>query len=207
MEQRVQSILSQMTLDEKLNYISGTGFPSPLGVFNIKAISRLGLPEIFGSDGTIGIVGQAFERSMNKLQLDHLDLYLIHQPYGDVYGAWRPMEELHLVGKIKAIGVSNFYPDRIVDFVIHNKITPAVNQIETHPLSISRPKPRSCFKRTMCRLKPGDRLPKAKTTCSTNEVLHSVGAKHGKSVAQVVLRWRHSAGLWLSLIRAQRAHG
>jgi 2,5-diketo-D-gluconate reductase A len=67
----------------------------------------------------------AFERSMNKLQLDYLDLYLIHQPYGDVYGAWRAIEELHLAGKIKAIGVSNFHPDRIVDFVIHSEITPA----------------------------------------------------------------------------------
>lgn len=75
----------------------------------------------------------AFERSMNKLQLDYLDLYLIHQPYGDVYGAWRAMEELHRSGRIRAIGVSNFYPDRLVDFVIHNAIKPAVNQIETHP--------------------------------------------------------------------------
>ena len=75
----------------------------------------------------------AFERSINKLQTDYLDLYLIHQPYGDVYGAWRAMEELHLAEKIRAIGVSNFYSDRIVDFVLHNEITPAVNQIETHP--------------------------------------------------------------------------
>ena len=71
----------------------------------------------------------AFERSLNKLQLDYLDLYLIHQPYGDVYGAWRAMEELHRAGKIRAIGISNFYPDRVVDFVLHNEIVPAVNQI------------------------------------------------------------------------------
>lgn len=75
----------------------------------------------------------AFQRSLNRLQLDYLDLYLIHQPYGDVYGAWRAMEELYAQGKIKAIGVSNFYPDRVMDFIINHEITPAVNQIETHP--------------------------------------------------------------------------
>src|SRR3954469_21979382 len=75
----------------------------------------------------------AFERSLNKLRLDYLDLYLIHQPYGDVYGAWRAMEELYSEGKIKAIGVSNFHPDRVMDFIVHNKVVPAVNQIETHP--------------------------------------------------------------------------
>ena len=75
----------------------------------------------------------AFERSMNRLQLDYLDLWLVHQPYGDIYGAWRAMEELYRAGRIRAIGVSNFYPDRLIDFVLHNKITPAVNQIEIHP--------------------------------------------------------------------------
>jgi diketogulonate reductase-like aldo/keto reductase len=75
----------------------------------------------------------AFERSLNKLQLDYLDLYLIHQPYGDVYGAWRAMAELHRAGMIRAIGISNFYPDRVVDFVLHNEVTPVINQIEIHP--------------------------------------------------------------------------
>src|SRR3954465_15434394 len=78
----------------------------------------------------------AFERSLNKLQLEYLDLYLIHQPYGDVYGAWRAMEELHRAGRIRAIGISNFYPDRVVDFVLHNDISPAVNQIEIHPFHL-----------------------------------------------------------------------
>src|SRR5271170_5148359 len=72
----------------------------------------------------------AFERSLNKLQLDYLDLYLIHQPYGDVYGAWRAMEELYLGGKIRAIGVSNFHPDRVMDFIVHQEVIPAVNQVE-----------------------------------------------------------------------------
>ena len=78
---------------------------------------------------------KAFEKSLNKLQLDYLDLYLIHQPLGDVYGAWRAMEELYREGRIRAIGVSNFPPDRVMDLIIHNEVTPAVNQIETHPFN------------------------------------------------------------------------
>src|SRR5579862_9607510 len=83
-------------------------------------------------DGYAGTI-KAFENSLKRLQLDYLDLYLIHQPFGDVYGEWRAMEELYKEGKIKAIGVSNFQPDRLIDLIIHNEIVPAINQIETHP--------------------------------------------------------------------------
>ena len=76
---------------------------------------------------------RAFENSLKRLQLDYIDLYLIHQPFGDVYGEWRAMEELYQQGKVRAIGVSNFHPDRIMDLMIHNKITPAINQIEVNP--------------------------------------------------------------------------
>src|SRR6478752_2144844 len=76
---------------------------------------------------------KAFENSLKRLQLYYLDLYLIHQPFGDVYGEWRAMEELYAAGKVKAIGVSNFHPDRVTDLIVHNKAVPAVNQIETHP--------------------------------------------------------------------------
>ena len=78
---------------------------------------------------------KAFEKSLNRLQLGYLDLYLIHQPFGDVYGSWRAMEELHREGRIRAIGVSNFQPDRIMDLILHNEVIPAVNQIETHPFN------------------------------------------------------------------------
>lgn len=106
-----------------------------------KAIKRSGVAreELFittklwiqsnGYEGTKA----AFEASLKKLQLDYLDLYLIHQPFGDVYGEWRAMEELYKEGKVRAIGVSNFQPDRLIDLIIHNEIVPAVNQIETHP--------------------------------------------------------------------------
>src|SRR5699024_1338941 len=84
------------------------------------------------SDGYKG-TKEAFEDALKRLQLDYLDLYLIHQPYGDVYGEWRAMEDLYKEGKVKAIGISNFQPDRLKDLMVHNDIVPAVNQIETHP--------------------------------------------------------------------------
>ena len=106
-----------------------------------KAIKRSGVAreelfittKLWIQDAGYESAKKAFERSMQRLGLDVLDLYLIHQPYGDVYGAWRAMEELYQEGKIKAIGVSNFQPDRVMDFIVHNKVVPAVNQIETHP--------------------------------------------------------------------------
>lgn len=82
-----------------------------------------------GYDGT----KKAFENSLKKLQLDYLDLYLIHQPFGDVYGEWKAMQELYKEGRVRAIGVSNFHPDRLIDLIIHNEIVPAINQIEAHP--------------------------------------------------------------------------
>jgi len=106
-----------------------------------NAIKKSGVPreELFittklwiQSDGFTG-TKKAFENSLKKLQLGYVDLYLIHQPFGDVYGEWRAMEEIYKEGKARAIGVSNFQPDRLIDLIIHNEILPAVNQIETHP--------------------------------------------------------------------------
>jgi 2,5-diketo-D-gluconate reductase A len=136
----------------------------------------------------------AFERSMNKLQLGYLDLYLIHQPYGDVYGAWRAMEELHHAGKIRAIGVSNFYPDRIVDFVIHNKVTPAINQIETHPFH-QQIDAQKLLQENNVQIEAWGPFAEGKNNMFQNEVLLSVAVKHGKSVAQVVLRWLTQRGV------------
>lgn len=136
----------------------------------------------------------AFERSMDKLQLDYLDLYLIHQPYGDVYGAWRAMEELHRAGRIRAIGVSNFYPDRLVDFVLHNEITPAVNQIEIHPFH-SQDDAQATLAEYKVQPEAWGPFAEGKNGLFTNAALQSIGEKHGKSVAQVVLRWLIQRGI------------
>ncbi len=136
----------------------------------------------------------AFERSLNKLQLDYIDLWLIHQPYGDVYGAWRAMEELHKAGRIKAIGVSNFYPDRLVDFVLHNKVAPAVNQIEIHPFH-QQGDAQKILEEFKVQPEAWGPFAEGKNGLFTNEVLSAIGRKHGKSVAQVVLRWLNQRGI------------
>jgi 2,5-diketo-D-gluconate reductase A len=136
----------------------------------------------------------AFERSINKLQLDYLDLYLIHQPYGDVYGAWRAMEELHHAGRIRAIGISNFYPDRVVDFALHNEVVPAVNQIETHPFH-QQAEAQALLQEYSIQMEAWGPFAEGKNGLFQNEVLQSVGHKHGKSIAQIVLRWLTQRGI------------
>lgn len=136
----------------------------------------------------------AFERSINKLQLDYLDLWLIHQPYGDVYGAWRAMEDLHRAGRIRAIGVSNFYPDRLVDFVLHNEISPAVNQIEIHPFH-QQDDAQKVLEEYKVQPEAWGPFAEGKNGLFSNDVLQSIARKHGKSIAQVVLRWLNQRGI------------
>jgi diketogulonate reductase-like aldo/keto reductase len=136
----------------------------------------------------------AFERSINKLGLDYLDLYLIHQPYGDVYGTWRAMEELHKAGRIRAIGISNFYPDRLVDFVLHNEVKPAVNQIEIHPFH-QQTDAVKILEEYGVQPEAWGPFAEGKNGLFTNEVLQPIADKHGKSIAQVVLRWLTDRGI------------
>lgn len=136
----------------------------------------------------------AFERSLNKLQLDYLDLYLIHQPYGDVYGAWRAMEELYRAGRIRAIGISNFYPDRMVDFALHNEVMPAVNQIEIHPFH-QQDVAHELLKEYGIQAEAWGPFAEGKNGLFQNEALQAIGDKHGKSIAQVVLRWLTQRGI------------
>jgi diketogulonate reductase-like aldo/keto reductase len=131
---------------------------------------------------------RAFDRSMKRLQLDYLDLYLIHQPYGDVFGSWRAMEELYREGVIKAIGVSNFHPDRVMDFLMHQEIPPAVNQIETHPFH-QQVDTQKFLKENNIQIESWGPFAEGKNNIFRNEVLVSIAEKHRKTVAQVILRW------------------
>jgi 2,5-diketo-D-gluconate reductase A len=131
---------------------------------------------------------RAFAASLERLGLDYLDLYLIHQPLGDYYGAWRAMQELNRDGLVKAIGVSNFYPDRLVDLIAHNEITPAVNQIETHPFN-QRVADQAVMREHGVQIESWGPFAEGQNNIFSNPVLSEIGAAHGKSVAQVVLRW------------------
>lgn len=131
---------------------------------------------------------KAFENSLNRLQLDYLDLYLIHQPFGDVYGSWRAMEELYREGKVRAIGVSNFHMDRLIDLIIHNEVVPAVNQVETHPFN-QQIESEKFMKENQVQIESWAPFAEGKNNLFQNELLVSIAEKYNKSVAQVVLRW------------------
>ncbi|MFP7733299.1 aldo/keto reductase [Priestia aryabhattai] len=131
---------------------------------------------------------KAFAKSLERLQVDYIDLYLIHQPFGDVYGSWRAMEELYREGKIRAIGVSNFYSDRLVDLISHNKVVPAVNQVETHPFC-QQIESHNLMKENNIQIMSWGPFAEGKNNMFQNEVLVSIAKNYNKSVAQVILRW------------------
>lgn len=161
-----------------------------------RAIKRSGVPreelfittKLWIQDAGYESAKLAFTKSLKKLQLDYLDLYLIHQPFGDYYGAWRAMEDLYREGKIKAIGVSNFLPDRLMDLIVHNEIVPAVNQIETHPF-YQQMESAEFMKEQGVQHQSWAPFAEGLGNLFTNEVLTLIAKKHNKSVAQVVLRW------------------
>lgn len=137
---------------------------------------------------------QAFARSLQRLQLDYLDLYLIHQPFGDVYGAWRAMEELYAAGRIRAIGISNFHPDRVMDLIVHNQVAPAVNQIETHPFN-QQIETQQFLQENGVQIESWGPFAEGKNNMFTNALLQSIADKHHKSVAQIILRWLTQRGV------------
>lgn len=131
---------------------------------------------------------RAFDVSLQKLGLDYLDLYLIHQPIGDVYGSWRAMEGLARQERVRAIGVSNFHSDRLVDLIVHNEVTPAVNQIETHPF-FQRTEDQAVMREHGVQIESWGPFAEGKNGLFTNPTLTAIGEQYGKSVGQVVLRW------------------
>ena len=151
-----------------------------------------------GYEGTL----QAFERSLKRLQLDYIDLYLIHQPFGDVHGEWRAMEELYGQGKVRAIGLSNFQPDRVMDMMVHNKIKPAVNQIEVNPFQ-QQIETQKFLQDNSVENEAWAPFAEGKNNIFQNETLLSIAARYNKSVPQVILRWVVQRGI-IALAKSTR---
>jgi diketogulonate reductase-like aldo/keto reductase len=167
-----------------------------------RAVKRSDVPreqlfvttKLWVTDATYEKTKPAFDRSMKLLGLDYLDLYLIHQPYNDVYGAWRAMQELHREGRIKAIGVSNFHPDRVMDLIAHNEVKPAVNQIEANPFH-QQTSAQTFLQEEGVQMESWAPFAEGRNNLFQNEVLQAIGGKYGKSVAQVIVRWLTQRGV------------
>ncbi|TFG74010.1 MAG: aldo/keto reductase, partial [Thermodesulfobacteriales bacterium] len=167
-----------------------------------KAIKRSGVPredlfvttKLWIQDSGYENAMKAFKKSLKNLQLDYLDLYLIHQPFGDYYGSWRAMEELYKAGKILAIGVSNFASDRLVDLILYNEIVPAVNQVETHPFC-QQVEVKKVMEEFKVQIESWGSLAQGKNDIFKNEILSAISDKYGKTVAQVILRWHIQRGV------------
>ncbi|WP_339060797.1 aldo/keto reductase [Tepidibacillus marianensis] len=167
-----------------------------------RAIKRSGVPreelfittKLWVQDTGYDSTKKAVTKSLERLQLDYLDLYLIHQPFGDVHGSWRAMEELYREGTIKAIGVSNFHPDRLIDLIIHNEVIPAVNQVETHVFNQQKESAQFMLENNV-QIESWGPFAEGKNNMFQNEMLVSIAEKYNKSVAQVALRWLTQRGV------------
>lgn len=161
-----------------------------------RGIKRCGVPreelfittKLWISETNYEAAKRGFEKSMDRLGLEYLDLYLIHQPLNDYYGAWRAMTELYHEGRIRAIGVCNFYPDRLADLIAFNEVAPAVNQVEAN-IFFQQTKAQEFMQSKGVQMEGWAPFAEGKGGLFENETLKAIGDRHGKSVAQVVLRW------------------
>ena len=167
-----------------------------------RAIAASGIPrddlflttKLWVSDSGEQAAKKAFELSAEKLGVETLDLYLIHQPFGDYYGSWRAMEQLYADGRIRAIGVSNFYPDRLIDLITHTEVVPMVNQIETHPF-FQRAAYQEKMREWGVQIESWAPFAEGRQEIFTNPVLKAIAESHNKTTGQVILRWLIQRGV------------
>jgi 2,5-diketo-D-gluconate reductase A len=167
-----------------------------------RSVKKAGIPraelfittKLWVQDASYERAKQAFDQSLQRLGLDYLDLYLIHQPFGDVFGAWRAMEELLRDGRARAIGLSNFAPDQLMNLMVHNAVAPAVNQIETHPFN-QQIETQRFLQTNQVQMESWGPFAEGKHDIFNNAVLRSIAGKHQKTVAQVIVRWLTQRGV------------
>lgn len=167
-----------------------------------RALASCGVPrdelfvttKLWITDASYEGAKRGFAKSLERLGLDYIDLYLIHQPLSDVYGAWRAMEELYQEGVVRAIGVANFYPDRLADLIAFNEVTPAVNQVEAN-VFFQQWEAQQFMESKGVQMEGWAPFAEGHNDLFRNPVLAAIGQKYGKSVAQVVLRWLLQRGI------------
>ncbi|HCD7426114.1 TPA: aldo/keto reductase [Citrobacter werkmanii] len=189
-------------IDTAASYLNETQVGNALRQSSVPRNELFVTTKLWLQDASYSGAKAQFTRSLQRLQLDYIDLYLIHQPYGDVHGAWRAMEELYEEGKIRAIGVSNFHPDRLADLMAFNRVIPAVNQIEVNPF---HQQPHAVAWMQSRNIQPQAWAPFAegRNDLFQNPVLAAIGEKYGKSIGQIVLRWIYQRGI-ISLAKTVR---
>ncbi|GMV88790.1 MAG: 2,5-diketo-D-gluconic acid reductase [Chthonomonas sp.] len=185
---RIAIDLGYRLIDTAASYGNEEAVGHAIGQSGVSREKLFVTTKLWVQDASYGGALQAFDRSRGRLRLDTIDLYLIHQPYGDVHGAWRAMEELLGAGKVRAIGVSNFHPDRLMDLIVHHDVVPAVNQIEVHPFHQQR-EAQNFLQENHVQVQAWGPLAEGKNNLFHNETLVAVAQAHDKTTAQIVLRW------------------
>ncbi len=181
-------------IDTAASYMNEQAVGNAIKKSNIPREDLFITTKLWVSDAGYENTLKAFEKSLELLQLDYLDLYLIHQPYGDIYGSWRAMQELYQLGKVRAIGVSNFHPDRVMDLISNSDFIPAINQIETHPFH-QQNETQKFLQENNIQIESWGPFAEGKNDIFTNQVLTAIASKYNKSTAQVILKWLTQRGV------------
>lgn len=181
-------------IDTAASYMNERAVGNAIKKSNVAREELFITTKLWVSDAGYESTKAAFYKSLELLQLDYLDLYLIHQPYGDIYGSWRAMQELYREGKVRAIGVSNFHTDRVMDLISNTGFIPAVNQIETHPFH-QQNEAQKFLKENNIQIESWGPFAEGKNDIFNTEILVAIAGKYNKSAAQVILRWLTQRGV------------
>ena len=182
------------SIDTAASYMNEEAVGAAIKVSGIKREELFITTKLWVQDHEYEDTLRAFDTSMKKLGLDYLDLWLIHKPYGNYYAAWRAMETLYVEGRIRAIGVTSFSNDRLLDLALHNDVKPAVNQIETHPFYVQEAA-NAFMKKENIQHEAWAPFAEGTNDIFKNPLLASIAANHGKTVGQVILRWHLQRGV------------